>query len=207
MILKLNNEDKNKVLSSLNKLSDSINILLKFEIKNDINNRKEFHSLCERENDVIVSNISNITNIIINYRKNVIEDSLELTKKLFILNEKNFNFYEVEIPSFSKKIKDIKNKEDIYEEVSVNIELFKSLIKLSIADNDYYLNKINEIEMIRKNIHDINNKTTLISIMLLIKVLNKEISTNEIKKEEMFFLTILKEALDSINLLQKEYFN
>lgn len=207
MILKLNNEDKNKVLSSLNKLSDSINILLKFEIKNDINNRKEFHSLCERENDVIVSNISNITNIIINYRKNVIEDSLELTKKLFILNEKNFNFYEVEIPSFSKKIKDIKNKEDIYEEVSINIELFKSLIKLSIADNDYYLNKINEIEMIRKNIHDINNKTTLISIILLIKVLNKEISTNEIKKEEMFFLTILKEALDSINLLQKEYFN
>lgn len=207
MILILKNEITKEILNNLNKLEDSISNLLNFNIENNIENRVVFKNKCEEENTNINTNIINITKIISNYRREVIKDTLNLTEIFFNHNKNNKNINEIEIPSLEIKIKEIVDINEIYEEVSINIDLFKQLINLSIEDKEIYLDKINKIEKIRKEIHDVNNKLTLLSIILLIKILNKEIKENEIKKDEVFFKNILNEILEIIIFLKKECFN
>lgn len=207
MILILKNEITKEILNNLNKLEDSISNLLNFNIENNVENRIVFKNKCEEENININTNIINITKIISNYRREVIKDTLNLTEDFFNHNKNNKNINEIEIPSLEMKIKEIDDINEIYEEVSINIDLFKQLIDFSIKDKEIYLNKINKIEKIRKEIHDVNNKLTLLSIILLIKILNKEIKENEIKKDEVFFKNILNEVLETIVFLKKECFN
>ena len=196
-------EEINNCLDIIEKEFISLNSLL---IENTIESRGDFYKKSLVSSSLINDNIYNITNIVKNIREEKLEETKDLSIKFLNENKNNEKLKKIKSSIDERNILEVynENKEDLFDELSLNLELFFEIIKVSKENNNYQI-KIEEIKKYRVFIHDVINKLNLISINLINKILSKELEKKEILKDESFFKNMLIESLDTITLLKKDF--
>lgn len=196
-------EEINNCLDIIEKEFISLNSLL---IENTIESRGDFYKKSLISSSLINDNIYNITNIVKNIREEKLEETKDLSIKFLNENKNNEKLKKIKSSIDERNILEVynENKEDLFDELSLNLELFFEIIKVSKENNNYQI-KIEEIKKYRVFIHDVINKLNLISINLINKILSKELEKKEILKDESFFKNMLIESLDTITLLKKDF--
>lgn len=196
-------EEINNCLDIIEKEFISLNSLL---IENTIESRGDFYKKSLVSSSLINDNIYNITNIVKNIREEKLEETKDLSIKFLNENKNNEKLKKIKSSIDERNILEVynENKEDLFDEMSLNLELFFEIIKVSKENNNYQI-KVEEIKKYRVFIHDVINKLNLISINLINKILSKELEKKEILKDESFFKNMLIESLDTITLLKKDF--
>ncbi len=196
-------EEINNFLDIIEKEFISLNSLL---IENTIESRGDFYKKSLVSSSLINDNIYNITNIVKNIREEKLEETKDLSIKFLNENKNNEKLKKIKSSIDERNILEVynENKEDLFDEMSLNLELFFEIIKVSKENNNYQI-KVEEIKKYRVFIHDVINKLNLISINLINKILSKELEKKEILKDESFFKNMLIESLDTITLLKKDF--
>lgn len=196
-------EEINNCLDIIEKEFISLNSLL---IENTIESRGDFYKKSLVSSSLINDNIYNITNIVKNIREEKLEETKDLSIKFLNENKNNEKLKKIKSSIDERNILEVynENKEDLFDELSLNLELFFEIIKVSKENNNYQI-KVEEIKKYRVFIHDVINKLNLISINLINKILSKELEKKEILKDEGFFKNMLIESLDTITLLKKDF--